>query len=95
MKSEFKARPVYLSRDQRIRAHFLTCFLALTVYRVLEKKLESKDTVREVINTLSKMNMLKTIKNDYITASNRTEVSDEIFKKFNSRLDYEITTEKI
>ena len=37
MKCEFKARPVYLSRDDRIQAHFTTCFLALVVYRYLEK----------------------------------------------------------
>jgi transposase len=35
MKSEFKPRPVYLSRDDRIQAHFTTCFLALTLYRYL------------------------------------------------------------
>ena len=42
LKSEFRARPVYLSRDDRIRAHFLTCFLALTVYRCLEKRIGCK-----------------------------------------------------
>lgn len=38
MKSEFDARPVYLSREDRIKAHFVTCFLALVIYRLLEKK---------------------------------------------------------
>ena len=36
MKSEFKARPVYLSRDERIEAHFTTFFVALVIYRLLE-----------------------------------------------------------
>ncbi|MDR3185689.1 MAG: transposase, partial [Christensenellaceae bacterium] len=36
MKSEFKSRPVYLSRDNRIHAHFTTCFVALIIYRMLE-----------------------------------------------------------
>ena len=40
MKSEFEARPVYLQRDDRIKAHFLTCFIALLIYRILEKKLD-------------------------------------------------------
>ena len=40
MKSEFKARPVYLSRDDRIQAHFTTCFLALVLYGYLEKYLD-------------------------------------------------------
>ena len=38
MKTEFKARPVYLSREDRIRAHFFICFLSLMIYRYLEKK---------------------------------------------------------
>ena len=40
MKSEFEARPVYVQRDDRIKAHFLTCYISLLVYRLLEKKLE-------------------------------------------------------
>ena len=42
MKSEFKARPVYLSRDDRITTHFTTCFLSLVFHRYLEKELEEK-----------------------------------------------------
>ena len=38
MKSEFEARPVYVQRDDRIKAHFLTCYISLLVYRLLEKK---------------------------------------------------------
>jgi transposase len=35
MKSEFKARPVYVKRDERIKAHFMTCFISLLIYRIL------------------------------------------------------------
>ena len=52
LKSEFKARPVYLSRDDRIIAHFTTCFLALTIYRYLEKRLDEKLTSHSIINNL-------------------------------------------
>lgn len=38
MKTDFDARPVYVRRDDRIKAHFLTCFLALLIYKYLEKK---------------------------------------------------------
>lgn len=38
MKSEFKARPVFLRREERIKAHFLTCFISLLIYRILERK---------------------------------------------------------
>jgi len=49
MKSEFKARPVYLSRDDRIKAHFTTCFIFLMIYRLLEKKLDNKYTCHEIM----------------------------------------------
>ena len=33
MKTEFKSRPVYVQKDERIKAHFITCFLELVIYR--------------------------------------------------------------
>ena len=59
MKSEFKARPVYLSRDDMITALFTTCFLSLVLHRYLEKELEEKYTAYEKIDTLRNMNVLK------------------------------------
>ena len=56
MKSEFKARPVYLSRDDSIQAHFTTCFLALTLYRYLEKRLGEKFTSHDIVSGLREMN---------------------------------------
>ena len=56
MKSEFKTRPIYLSNEDRIKAHFTTCFLALVIYRYLEKKLDGKYTVTQIIETLRNMN---------------------------------------
>ena len=53
MKTEFKGRPVYLSKEQRIRAHFLTCFLSLVLYRFLEKvKLQNRFTCEDIIDHL-------------------------------------------
>ncbi|MFR7818741.1 MAG: transposase [Clostridium sp.] len=40
MKTEFESRPVYVQRDDRIKAHFLTCYISLLVYRLLEKNWE-------------------------------------------------------
>ena len=56
MKSEFKSRPVYLCRKDRIEAHFMTCFLALTLYRVLEHKLEHQFTCPQILKTLREFN---------------------------------------
>lgn len=46
MKTDFSARPVYLQNENRIKAHFLICFLALTHYRFLEKKCLRNTPVR-------------------------------------------------
>lgn len=55
MKSEFDARPVYLQDSERIKAHFMTCFIALIVYRYLEKKLDEKYTCNQLIDCLREM----------------------------------------
>lgn len=94
MKSEFKARPVYLSRDDRITAHFTTCFLALVIHRYLEKELEEKYTATQIIDTLRNMNLLKTDECAYIPTYTRTELTDLLHEKFNFRTDYEIIEHK-
>ena len=93
MKTEFKARPVYLSREDRIKAHFLTCFLSLVIFRYLEKKLDEKYTVSEIIDTLKNYN-LNLIGNDYIPSYIRTDLTDLLHKLFNFRTDYQIISEK-
>lgn len=93
MKSEFKSRPAYLTREDRIKAHFLTCFLALVVYRYLEKKLEDKYTAPEIIETLQNMNLILKDE-DYIPNYTRTDLTDLLHKKFGFRTDFEIITEK-
>ena len=93
MKSEFKARPVYLSREDRIKAHFTTCFLALTIFRYLEEKINEEYTVSEIIETLRNMNFNKK-EYDYIPSYTRTNITDLLHEKFNFRTDYEIISDK-
>ena len=52
IKSEFKARPVYVKKDAHVEAHFLVCFVALVIMRVLEQVLEKKHTVKQIRNSL-------------------------------------------
>ena len=94
MKSELKARPVYLSRDDRIKAHFLTCFMALLVYRVLEKKLDHDYSCHEIIATLREMNMLQTELEDYIPTYTRTNLTDQLHDTFNFRTDFQIISKQ-
>ena len=90
MKSEFKARPVYLSRDDRIEAHFATCFLSLVIYRLLEKKLNSRFTTCEIIQGLRAMNFHEIIGDGYIPTYTRTNFTDALHEKFGFRTDYQI-----
>ena len=92
MKSEFKARPVYLSRDDRITAHFTTCFLSLVILRYLEKRLEEKYTSSEIIDCLKNMDFMESIGNGYIPTYTRTDLTDDLHEKFGFRTDYQIVT---
>lgn len=94
MKSEFEARPVYLQRDDRIEAHFLTCFIALMIYRILEKKLGDKYTCEEIIRTLREMDMRKVGEHGYIPSYTRTQVTDSLHENAGFRTDYELITPK-
>ena len=94
MKSEFHARPVFHSNEEAIKAHFLICFLALTIYRYLEKKLEERYTVGEIIDTLRNMNLKLDKPDVYLPNYIRTDLTDDLHEKFGFRTDYEILTEK-
>jgi len=94
MKSEFKARPVYLKRDDRITAHFTTCFLALVIHRFLEKRLDGKFTSIKIIQELRDMNFLKCVGDGYIPIYTRTDLTDCLHEKFGFRTDYQINTTK-
>jgi len=94
MKSEFKARPVYLQRDDRIKAHFTTCFISLMIYRMLEKKLLEKYTCDEIISGLRAMNFYEVKGEGYIPTYTRTDFTDDLHEKFGFRTDYQIVTMK-
>ena len=91
MKHEFKARPVYLKRDDRIEAHFLTCFISLLIYRILEKRLDEKFTCHQIVQELRDMNMLELPKEGYIPAYTRTDFTDALHDIFGFRTDFQIT----
>lgn len=94
LKSEFKARPVYLKRDDRITAHFTTCFMALMIYRILEKKLNEQFTYDTIIRSLRKMNFKELKGEGYEPTYTRTDFTDALHESFGFRTDYEIVTLK-
>ena len=94
LKTDFKARPVYLSRDDRIKAHFTTCFLSLTLYRYLEKRLKEEFTSSEIIGQLRDMNFYSIPGEGYIPTYTRTDFTDALHNAFGFRTDYQIVTMK-
>lgn len=90
MKSEFEARPVFVRREDRIKAHFLTCYISLLVYRLLEKKLEEEFTCTQILETLRNMNVTLLAKDSgYIPSYKRTKLTDALHNVFGFRTDYE------
>lgn len=97
MKNEFEARSVYLQRDDRIEAHFLTCFLALLLYKYLEKKLNrglNHFTPDEIIGTLTDMNFLSIAAEGYMPTYTRTSLTNALHGSAGFRTDKQIVTKK-
>ena len=65
-KSELEARPVYVWTREHIEAHFLTCFVALTISRILEMKLEHKYSTGRIIDSLSRAESILLQQNYYV-----------------------------
>ena len=94
MKHDFLARPVELSREDRIKAHFMTCFISLLIYRILEKKLNYKYTTSQILTTLKNMNVFEFVGDGYIPTYTRTDITDDLHEMVGFRTDYEINTYK-
>ena len=91
MKTDFEARPVYLSRKERIEAHFLVCYTALFFLRLLEHKSDHKYTSSKLIETLRSYKFLK-IDEGYLPAYTRNDITDNLHEAFDFRTDYQIIT---
>lgn len=92
MKTDFSARPVYLQDENRIRAHFLICFLALTIYRFLERKLNFKYTCEELLDTLKSMNFAEIQEQGFIPLYSRSVITDDLHNACGFRTDSQFVT---
>ena len=92
MKTDFSARPVYLQNENRIKAHFLICFLALTIYRFLEKKLNSKYTCEELLDVLKAMNFVEIQEQGFVPTYKRDSITDALHDACGFRTDYQFIT---
>lgn len=92
MKTDFSARPVYLQGENRIKAHFLICFLSLVSYRLLEKKLGGKYTCEEILDTLKAMNFAEIQEQGFIPLYKREKITDGLHDICGFRTDYQFIT---
>lgn len=90
LKSDFEAGDIHLSREDRITAHFLTCFISLLIYRILENKLDYKYTNTQIIEKLREMEVYEEKGTGYSPAYVRNNLTDDLHKTFGFRTDYEI-----
>lgn len=92
LKTDFSARPVYLHDENRIKAHFLICFLALMTYRLLEKKLDYKYTCDMILDTLKSMNFANLQEQGFIPLYKRLKITDDLHERCGFRTDYQFIT---
>lgn len=95
MKSEFNARPVYVRNEDCIKAHFLTCFLSLLIYRLLEKKLKNHYTCEELLETLKEMNFADVQEQGYMPVYSREKITDDLHEACGFRTDYDFITKRM
>ena len=94
MKTEFEARPTFVRLENRITAHFLICFLALLVYRLLELKLEGAYTCEEILSTLKGMNFADIEGQGYMPLYKRERITDALHEVCGFRTDYQFITKQ-
>ena len=90
LKTDFESGTIYLSRKDRIAAHFLTCFISLLIYRIIENKLDYKYTNTQIIEKLRDMEVYEEKGAGYCPAYVRNDLTDDLHKTFGFRTDYEI-----
>ena len=78
MKDDFDSGTVHLSREDRIKGHFITCFLSLFIYRYLEHQLDDKYTVNEIISKLQEMKLLEHNGKGFEPIQTRDDLTDAL-----------------
>ena len=90
LKTNFDARPVYHRLDNRITAHFMICYTALLIYRLLEKLLKNKKyffTINQILDTLKVMNITNRDNLYYEATYTSSTVLTALNEVFNLELD--------
>jgi len=94
MKTDFEARPVFLQKEKSIQAHFLTCFLALMLYRYLEKELKNEYTCEAILTTLKEINFADVQEQGFIPLYKRSKLTDALHEACGFRTDFEFISKQ-
>ena len=94
MKTDFEARPVYLTREDRIKAHFLTCFLSLLHFRLLKRSLKDAYTTEQLLQTLRNIKFADIEEQGFIPVYERQKITDDLHETCGFRTDYQFITKR-
>ena len=94
MKTDFEARPVYLNREDRIKAHFLTCFLALLHFRLLNRSLKGTYTTEQLLHTLKDIKFADIEEQGFMPVYERQAITDDLHETCGFRTDYQFITKR-
>ena len=94
MKTDFEARPVYLNREDRIKAHFLTCFLSLLHFRLLKRSLKDAYTTEQLLQTLRNIKFADVEEQGFMPVYERQKITDDLHETCGFRTDYQFITKR-
>lgn len=94
LKTDFGARPTYVRRQDRIKAHFLTCFLSLLVYRLLERQLGNQYTCQTLLETLKGMDFADVQEQGFMPLYIRDEITDDLHEACGFRTDFDFISKR-
>ena len=89
MKTDFSARPVFVRREDRIKAHFLICFLSLMIFKFLERKLQNKYTYEQILDTLRSVKFADIDGQGFMPLYVRNDLTDDLHTACGFRTDFQ------
>lgn len=92
-KSDLETRPVFLTRSERIESHFLSCFVALVLLRLIQVETDNDLSIEEILNSMKKCTCSNFSENLYVF-NNYDSVLEKLGKKFNIEFDNKYLTKQ-
>mgnify|MGYP004698129455 CR=1 FL=1 len=94
MKTDFEARPVYLNHEDRIKAHFLVCFLALLHFQLLNCSLKGTYTTEQFLHTLKDVKFTDIEEQGFMSVYERQKITDDLHETCEFRTDHQFITKQ-